>query len=131
MSTEAQADQTAFFCSLSVHSEDFPEGNVVYDPETIKLKQGRLYRLAPQISSSSIQDFQKSSSTNTLQSSKGNDARKSSIRKRLGAGKKPAKTESSIESHVDLSKSMFFVAQPLYPNPEQRRNLRGMQVSLL
>ena len=110
-------------CALSVHTDDYTEGAVVYDPDTVHLTQGSLYILAPRSSGTSIQDFQKATSANL--STKENDTGKSSIRRRHGGSKRISQI-AAAESHADLSKSMVFVAQPL--NAEQKRKLRGMQV---
>lgn len=130
MSNEAQAAQATHYCALSIHNEDYPEGSVVFDPDSLQLKQGGLYLLMPRKSNSSIQDFQqRPSSVSATLSTKDNDNGKSSLRKRPGGSKKSAKV-SAVESHADFSKSMVFVAQPLSANGEQKRKVRGMQVSI-
>lgn len=122
MSSEAEI-MLPILCALSVHTDDYIEGTVVYDPDTVHLIQGGLYILAPRSSGTSIQDFQKATSANL--SAKENDTGRSSIRKRHGGSKRVSQI-AAAESHADLSKSMVFVAQPL--NVEQKRKLRGMQV---
>ncbi|KAF1348087.1 hypothetical protein BDV97DRAFT_400269 [Delphinella strobiligena] len=112
-------------CALSVHTDDYIEGTVVYDPDIVHLTQGGLYILAPRSSGTSIQDFQKATSANL--STKENDTGRSSLRKRHGGSKRVSQI-AAVESHADLSKSMVFVAQPL--NAEQKRKLRGMQISV-
>lgn len=127
MSNEAQAEQVTY-CALSIHNDDYPEGTVVYDPESLQLKPGALYLLAPRISNSAIQDFQRSASVSANLSTKDNDGGRSSTRKWPDGSKKSVKTSGS-ESHADLTKAMVFVAQPLQPNAEHKRKLRGMQVN--
>lgn len=126
MSKEANDEPSQHQCTLSVHNDEYSEGTVVYDPETLKLTCGGLYLLAIRINTSAVQDFQLvSNSTDT--SIKAKDTPTSSTKRTPGASKKSAKF-SSHENHADFSKAMVFVAQPLLPNSDQKRKLRGMQV---
>jgi len=130
MSDRAQADQPAsHFCALSVHTEDYPEGTVVYDPETLNLTRGFLYLVAPRTSSSAVQDFQRPASNTANRSVNDTEDGSSSTRKRSGALKKGVRS-TAAENHADLSKAMVFVAQPLNKSSEQQqqRKTRGMQV---
>lgn len=131
MSTSAQPEQAAHYCTLWIHEDGFSEETVIFNSDKLPLGTGSLWKLATLKPSSAFvsHDFQTPAPAGGSRSAHGGWTSKSSIRKRSGHGKKSNKHVSSIEEQTDQTKALIFVAHDM--TAEQRRKQPALQVITL